>query len=805
MQAESPDVLLVTESKVESQAVLGVFRVAGEPPRPIEIGRRTYFDLGAHHGSRVFFTQAEIGPDGGSATPQTVKNALETLHPRAIIQLVSSPSTRRPESSDPGPQLLSDLETARAQWNGPPIHLYALNGGAPWIVVESDAPDAAAKFLRDALQNIAAFKETPGVPSSLPAQAFFFGREKELETIAGALSLQRRTWGVLIDGPGGIGKTALAIRAGHLASHFDRKIFLSAKVRELTPQGERPLSEFVPPNYLDLLSEIARQAGDSDLAKLPEKDRVSSLTRTLTDTRSLILIDNLETFSEADRSQVYEFLGGLPQGCKAIVTSRRRSDIDARVVRVDRLDMKSALALLDQLARKNRLLAAASMHDRQMLYEFTGGNPLLLGWTAGQLGRPGSQCSTVAEACAFLRGAPADDDPLEYIFGDLLDTFSASETAALAVLTQFHEPIEVRLAAELSAVTIPQAQTALEDLTDRALVVADAAAQRFFLPPLAAKFLGDKRPDAVKSIGERLAERAHRVAVENGDLNFDRFPVLEAEWPIISAALPWLPDADNARLHQTCGALRKFLEFSGRWDDWLRLLTQAEQAANGANGFLAAGRWACDAAWIHYLRDETSALAAAVERAESQWRRPGSGAGPLEFAKAMRLRGLAQQSAGNNEAAASSFREALDLCREADTRGDLIAGVLNHLANLDRQAKRYVEAEVSYREALEKAQKCGHREGIASYTGNLSLLESDQGHWDRAESYARRALELSEEIGRKELIASNSARLARAVARQNRRPEGVPYAKRAVDIFGKLRLARQLAWAQEILAECESA
>jgi hypothetical protein len=85
-------------------------------------------------------------------------------------------------------------------------------------------------------------------PSSLPHQPYFFGREKELAILADAISPESRTWGVLIDGPGGIGKTALAVRAGLLAPEkdFDRKVFLTAKVRELTPGGERRLEETTP-------------------------------------------------------------------------------------------------------------------------------------------------------------------------------------------------------------------------------------------------------------------------------------------------------------------------------------------------------------------------------------------------------------------------------------------------------------------------------------------------------------------------------------------------------------------------------
>ncbi|MCI0354486.1 MAG: hypothetical protein L0099_05515, partial [Acidobacteria bacterium] len=110
----------------------------------------------------------------------------------------------------------------------------------------------------------------PPAHSTLPHQPYFFGRAKELAIIAEAISAEARTWGVLIDGPGGIGKTALAIHAGHLAptEDFPRKIFLSAKVRELTPAGEQPLPDFMLPNYMALLTELARELGEETIAQL---------------------------------------------------------------------------------------------------------------------------------------------------------------------------------------------------------------------------------------------------------------------------------------------------------------------------------------------------------------------------------------------------------------------------------------------------------------------------------------------------------------------------------------------------------
>jgi len=85
--------------------------------------------------------------------------------------------------------------------------------------------------------------------NTLPRLGYFVEREKELKTIAKALSPDTRAWGALIDGPGGIGKTTLAIKAAHDASTelFERKIFITAKVRELTPEGEKKLTDFTRP------------------------------------------------------------------------------------------------------------------------------------------------------------------------------------------------------------------------------------------------------------------------------------------------------------------------------------------------------------------------------------------------------------------------------------------------------------------------------------------------------------------------------------------------------------------------------
>ena len=684
---------------------------------------------------------------------------------------------------------------------------------------QQTAADNAARFVLHALE-FAPFKPPKTRPnsitqapiaepeerleshSSLPIQPFFFGREKELASIADAILPESRTWGVLIDGPGGIGKTALAIEAGHRApaAQYPRKIFLSAKVRQLTPVGEEKLEDFMLPNFLALVTELGHELGEPGLARTLENERVNAVRRALTDQRALLVIDNVETFDEKERLRLVQFLNHLPSGCKAIVTSRRRADVDARVIRLDRLEQKDALALLGELAKRNRILEGTTEQERQSLYEITGGNPLLLRWTAGQLGRRCSQCRTVAEACAFLENAPPENDPLEYIFGDLLDTFTESETAVLAALTHFTQPARVTWIADLADLGERQAQTALEDLDDRALLVGDPAAEVFSLPRLAAAYLRAKRPETVAQTGDRLADRAYALALENGYEQYETFPVIEAEWPTLEAALPRLAQGENARLQKLCSALETFLDFSGRWDEWLWLSKEAEDKALATSDFHNAGWRAYYSGWVYFLRGQGAEVLTLAARTEAHWKQAKGGA--QGQATATYLRGVGHELEENYPDAKEGFQHALALSRTVAPESDTVSIYLNSLANNEQASRDYAAAERHYSEAFRISERLNDREGVAMITGNLGSLAFDREDWPAAERLAREALHLSEAVGRKELVASDCMMLAKALSQQDRPSEALPYAQRSVEIYTHLR-SPKLEAAQAVLDECQ--
>ena len=645
--------------------------------------------------------------------------------------------------------------------------------------------------------------DTPrtSISHNLPSLQPFFGREEELKKIADALDPESRTWGALIDGPGGMGKTSLAVRAAYDVSPntFDKIVFVSLKSRELDDDGVRDLSGFLISGLTELLNELARELGHAEIVKAIEDQRPRMLLDALRGTRTLLVLDNLESLTKKDRDTVFTFVKKLPPSCKAILTSRQRLGSAAEELILERLSEAAALDTIAKLAASNPALAKTSEAERLDLYHQTGGNPLLLRWTAGQIGR--GSCLTLSDAIKFLCSCPEGNNPLEFIFGDLVEGFNIAETRILCALTYFTLPAKVGHLAEVAECSYADADRALRSLTNRSLVVPSEEFETFVLGPLVTYFLRKKRPDIVAKTGDVLDKQVYVLAVENGYQRYDRFSLLNDNWALIAAALPQFLLGPNDRLQTICDALCDFLDFTGRWDEWLALSRDAEHRAIKASDLPAAGWRAYHVGWVHSLRRQSSDVLAFADRAQVHWREARMG--PGEIASAIRLRGLGHQLAENYVAAISSYREAVELCRTLNYENYDFALSLSDLATAEHESGDFDAAERDYREALRIASTIHFDGGVAVYTGNLASIKVDHGDWHEAEALAREALLLSEKLGWQDLIGAHSCVLAKALLRQGKNTEALPYAERSVDIFTRLG-SFDLAQARRILTECEN-
>lgn len=694
------------------------------------------------------------------------------------------------------PHPLNDYSAFRANEEDGYRALYRLLTGQPEVVPR---PTGSLRTVPSLTQPVVhAHRRDRG---NLPRLPYFFGRKADLETIAEALDPKRRTWGVLIDGPGGIGKTSLAVRAAESAPNdpYTRIFFFSCKSRELRPDGVHAIHDSLLPDYLEVLNALARDLGRDDILRLDENHRPAALNNALRNAPALLVIDNLESLAESDRVRVYQFLGNLPEPSKAIVTSRRRTDVEAKLIRLDRLPWEDAEALLLALAKDRPLLARASVDERRELYENSGGNPLILSWVAGQLGR--GRCRTVAAALDLLRDSPSGDEAQEFIFGDLLDTFTNEETRLLAALTYFNEPMEVRHLAELAGVAALAAQPVLEGLGERALVLGDVESRRFVLTPLVVNYLRRARPDAVRDSGSRLANSAYALVIENGNENYDRFQALEEAWPTVAAALPVVLLGESGRLQTLCGALYRFLLFTGRWDEGLALNREAEERALAGGDFLQAGYRAENGGWMAWHRSRPDEVLQAADRTDAHWNR--ANAGSAFKAKVFHLRGSAYIIQTNYAAALTEFRHCLGLWQTISRESVEVTRALGSIADTERLNGDYDAADRDCSEALRIARKVGDTLGVAMCMRIFTGIALVREHWSDAEALAREALLLLEKMGQRDAIAHTLTDLAKSLVRQGRPAEGLLYARRAVDVLTQLR-SGYLPWAQMTLRECEA-
>ena len=690
-------------------------------------------------------------------------------------------------------------------------HLKADQGTEPETISYRQTKAKPVAIPPSVNSNPAANPATPFAPhSTLPSRRPFFGREKELEAVAKFLQPGHVGWGVVLDGPGGIGKTALAQEAAHRApaEQYPLKLFVTAKSRRLDPDGERTLPDNRVDDYYALLTEIGLALGRDDIRRISQAQQADLVRHALMAQRVLLVLDNLESFSREERRRIYDLLESLPSTCKAIVTTRRRDDTAARTLRLDKLDFDAAKQLVADLGKRWEPLTQLTEAELQRLYAETGGNPLLLTWTAGQLGRNQGRCRTVEDAVARLQEAHRlekvneNNDPLEFIFGDLLETFTENETQVLAALAYFTDPARLAWLLPLAELSETAALTALDDLRDRALLIEDETQGTWLLPPLAAGFLRLRRPEAVVAAGQRLEAEAYALAMQHGGKDNAPFTKLESAWPSIQAALPLLIAGENSRLQTVCDSLVKYLNYTGRWDVWLKLSQDAEVKALSAGDNHNAGWRAHQAGWVYYLTGKAEAVLASAERCAYHWQQAGSGV--RVQAIAIRLGGIGYNLQKNYPKAITTYEQVLQLRRSINPESEDVSISLNDLAAAKQASGDLDGAEADYHEALRIARKIGDREGVAIYTGNPADIYLARKDWITAERLANEAIPLAQGLGRLDLIAFNHHCLAQALLHQRRASEALPHAQEAVELFTRLR-HRDLAEAEATLAACAAA
>ncbi|GAA2793157.1 AfsR/SARP family transcriptional regulator [Crossiella cryophila] len=654
------------------------------------------------------------------------------------------------------------------------------------------------------------------VPMQLPADlASFAGRTADLAALDALLPepgcSAPRT--IALVGPGGIGKTALAVHWAHRvrAGFPDGQLFVDLR-------GYDPVSSV---SIEQTLTACLRALGVSAQRVPVTLDEQVALYRSLlAGKRVLLVLDNV-----ANAGQVRPLLPP-GSGCVALVTSR--SDLrsltvlnDARVRYLDVLTAEDSHDLLAELCGPE--LLAAEPADARLLAALCGHLPLALRIAAANLhGRRHTRVSDYVLALREDRLAElaVEDDPAVAVRATFHLSYQALDPATrqlFRLLSQAPGPDFSQAAAVALAGPAAGVRRSLDRLVSASLLTRSPAG-RYQFHDLICHYATDlareeDTPEVLHAAETRLYDHYLATASAGTSLFYAgvrqlrRIPATEAN-PFTDgeAALRWL-DEERVNLiaaAERAAAVPGIRHYSGRFADALRgYFSGRGYAADGlalCTAALAAARESGDAqaeATVHALRglifynlsdyersitEHELALAANdrepnpvaemeclhhLGRVYAQLGIPreamayheralaiATGIGDeLIEAREVNYVGVAHLSLGNIDEATRAHTRALDITGRLDDKIVRLRA-WNGLGLTHWTAGRLAEAADCHRECVELCRRWGLEYNLAAALVCLAETCCDLGRYEDAARHAREALERGQQIGERRHEAS---------------------------------------------------
>jgi predicted ATPase/class 3 adenylate cyclase len=606
------------------------------------------------------------------------------------------------------------------------------------------------------------------VPNNLPAIAStFIGREDDLTEIDSLVGKRRL---VTLTGPGGVGKTRLALQAaGSLVADFDDGVWLV----ELAPIGDGAL---VPQALASALGLRERSGVD--------------LTAALADWaarhRAIVVLDNCEHLVDA-AARLAELLLTSGPSLQVVATSREPLGVPGEAVwRVPPMDLpdpddpesaaaNEAVRLFVDRASAAHAAADLAGATREIARICAGldGIPLAIELAAARASvlTPRQIAERLDDRLRLLTGGPRTRDRRQQTLRAAIDwshdLLTDAECRIFRRLSVFAGGFDLDAAEAVcapDAAERTQVLPVLAGLVDRSLVVAETGAleARYRLLETIAVYASERLAEAGEGDGTRrrharwylgLAEQA--VDQLTGPEQPRWTSRLEAEHDNLRAALSTLlaEPASGDDAVRLAGALVPFWFLRGHLSEgrsWLEAALagggrDARDRARALHGaaVLALLQGDADASVAH----GGAALASAREAGDRTW----------EARSILHLAGDAAER-GDLDRASSGFADALDLAERtgdaptAATASNGLGGVA-WMRNDLRAARSHME------DGLERRRRMGDQRAIAASLNNLAVLELTEGDAPAARSLAEESLSVARRLGDREGIATALANL----------------------------------------------
>ena len=328
------------------------------------------------------------------------------------------------------------------------------------------------------------------IPHNLPVPDFdetgFVGRKTTVDHLIGLI---RGPYPVItVLGEGGLGKTALALKAAYqlLDSQdvpFDCIVWTTAKAATITAQEIVRIDDAIT-SSLGMFASIAKE-----LAGNQGGDPIDEILDYLKTFRILLVLDNLETVID---SRLSGFLEKLPSGSKVLITSRIGLGEFERRLKLPPLEEREAGQLLRALAKVRQLdnLARAVPDVVKSYCKRMKHNPGYIKWFVSAV-QAGSRPEEVLDHSELF---------LEYCMSHVYMHLSPESKRVLKSMQCVPAPMSQAELAFLNNIPALGLQTSLYQLlaTNMVLMTMDgtglAAETRYNLSELARQYLIKKHP-----------------------------------------------------------------------------------------------------------------------------------------------------------------------------------------------------------------------------------------------------------------------------------------------------------------------
>jgi predicted ATPase/DNA-binding SARP family transcriptional activator/Tfp pilus assembly protein PilF len=605
-----------------------------------------------------------------------------------------------------------------------------------------------------------------------------FGRDEEIQRVHQTLLAGGARLVTLI-GPGGAGKTRLALAAG-------------ASIESDWPDGVVfvPLADMdAPPMILTAIATALR---------LPAQGAGSAMDQVaeaLSARRFFLILDNLEHLAGGAGPLIRELLERVPT-LTVLATSRQRLGLDfEREIAVPPLHTPSGSAATGELmdspsvqlfvdraravnpafdVTPSNASAVAQVCDR------LEGIPLAIELCAAwaQTLTPAQMLEKLERRFDLLVSRRSDITPrhrtlraaLEYSYlqlpSDLQFVYKSVSVFRGSWSLEAAEAVfdEASQAASSSGDLWP-ALLALTELRERSLIVAEELdmAMRFRMLESLREFAGEQLSYAERAplrkahagFYLRLAERAD---AETAASDQDRWLAnLDQEQENLRAALSWSLETEDADAGlRLAGALGRYWSVRGALHEGVRYLERllALPAAQEAPPYVQAKAWSLLGHLLWSQGDFASARTAHEQALELR-----RGAGDLPgIAESLYHMGITAYREDDFPPAQAFLEESLAISREQGDRSG-IARVLLNLGNIAYEQQRYQEARNFTQQSLEIEQQLGNRRRSANALHNLGLIARDSGEYSLAETLIQEALTINRSMTDNYSAASTLANL----------------------------------------------